>query len=239
MVQDDPVERSLKALTTFLVGDASVADTLQRIIDLAVVAVPPAAYTGITMLVEDKPTTSVFSDPEVPEVDQTQYDTGQGPCLDAFRDKAVYTIGSTQRDTRWPSFSRTAADHGIGSTLSLPLVAGDEALGALNFYAKAENAFAEDDQQRGQAFATQAAAVLANAQAYWDARALNEQLTEAMRSRATVEQAKGILMGQSRVNAGTAFDLLRKLSQRENRMLRDVAKDLVERSGAGDSGAER
>src|SRR3954454_17445771 len=82
MVQDDPVERSLKALTTFLVGDASVADTLQRIIDLAVVAVPAAAYTGITMLVEDQATTSVFSDPEVREVDQTQYDTGQGPCLD-------------------------------------------------------------------------------------------------------------------------------------------------------------
>jgi len=132
-----------------------------------------------------------------------------------------------------------AAEHGIGSPLSLPLLAGGQALGALNFYAEAENAFGEDDQQQGQAFATQAAIVLANAQTYWDARALNEQLSEAMRSRATIEQAKGILMGQSQVNADSAFDLLRKASQRENRKLRDVARELVERYGGGDSSADR
>src|SRR3954465_13698728 len=179
MAQDDPVAASLKALTMFLVGDASAADPLQRIIDLAVVAVPPAAYTGISMLVEDKVTTSVFSDPEVLEMDQAQYAAGTGPCLDAFRHGIVYTIPSTSRDSMWPRFSRAALAHGIGSTLSLPLLVGEAHLGALNFYATAEEAFSHSDQEAAEAFAAPVAVVLANAQAYWDARALSEQLGEA------------------------------------------------------------
>src|SRR3954452_10773399 len=179
MGQDDPVAASLKALTMFLGGDASVADTLQSIIDLAVVAVPPAAYTGISMLVDDKVTTSVFSDPEVPEIDQAQYAAGTGPCLDAFRYGEILGIASTERDERWPEFSRAALEHGIHSTLSLPLLVGDESVGALNFYSRQEDGFSKEDQEKGDAFAVQAAVVLANAQAYWDARTLSENLTEA------------------------------------------------------------
>src|SRR4051794_38077484 len=174
---EDAVETSLRALATFLVGGSTVEQTLQRIIDLAATAVPPAAYTGLTMLVEDKVTTAVFSDPDAPEIDQAQYKSGKGPCLDAFRHRRSYTIPSTWSDIQWPEFSRAASLNGIGSTMSLPLAASDQPLGALNFYAAAENAFSDGDEQTGEAFATQAAVVLANAQAYWDARALGEQLT--------------------------------------------------------------
>lgn len=50
-----------------------------------------------------------------------------------------------------------------------------------------------------------------------------------MQSRAVIEQAKGIVMAQSKVGADTAFDLLVKASQRENRKLRDLAADIVTR----------
>jgi GAF domain-containing protein len=185
------------------------------------------------MLVEDKVTTSVCSDLDVLEIDQPQYKSGKGPCLDAFRHRRSYAITSTWSDSRWPEFSRAASLHGIGSTLSLPLAAGDQSLGALNFYAAAENAFSQDDEQTGEGFATQAAVVLANAQAYWDARALSEQMAEAMRSRATIEQAKGIIMNQSRVGADRAFEMLRAASQNQNRKLRDLAEELVERNSGG------
>jgi GAF domain-containing protein len=229
-VAGSPLQESLHALARFVVGDATVAQTLQRIVDLSAVAIPPVAYTGISMLVEDKVTTSVFSDLDVLEIDQPQYKAGKGPCLDAFRHRRRYAIPSTWSDIQWPEFSRAASLHGIGSTLSLPLAAGEQSLGALNFYAAAENAFSDDDERTGEAFATQAAVVLANAQAYWDARALSEQMAEAMRSRATIEQAKGIIMGQSHVDADQAFEMLRVASQRENRKLRDIAEQIIERN---------
>src|SRR4051812_42984819 len=71
-----PLEQSLHALTRFVVGDATVAETLQRIVDLSVAAVPPVAYTAISMLVENKVTTAVFSDPDAVEIDQAQYAAG-------------------------------------------------------------------------------------------------------------------------------------------------------------------
>jgi hypothetical protein len=40
---------------------------------------------GITMFVEGKPRSGVFTDSEAPEIDKAQYSSGQGPCLDALR----------------------------------------------------------------------------------------------------------------------------------------------------------
>ena len=49
-----------------------------------------------------------------------------------------------------------------------------------------------------------------------------------MRSRAVIEQAKGILMADQHVDPDTAFDHLVQVSQQANMKLRDVARRLVE-----------
>src|SRR5437763_587167 len=90
--------------------------------------------------------------------------------------RTLVTLGLTDR--RWEAFSKTAAQHGILSTISLPLDVRDEVVGALNMYSRREAGFGEDDEEIGMLFATQAAVVLANANAYWDARQLSENLTE-------------------------------------------------------------
>jgi AmiR/NasT family two-component response regulator len=136
----------------------------------------------------------------------------------------------------YPDFARLAQERGVLSTLSLPLVAGGSGVGAMNLYASVVKGFSDEDEALGADLATAAAIVLANAGAYWDARRLSEQLTEAMESRAVIEQAKGMLMAQSPgITPDEAFDLLRRASQRENVKLRDIARRIVEhRSLAGD-----
>jgi len=69
--------------------------------------------------------------------------------------------------------------------------------------------------------------VLANADAYWTARARSEQLEEALGSRAEIEQAKGIIVGALRCTPDEAFDTLVRQSQQQNRKLRDVAAEIV------------
>ena len=157
-------------------------------------AVPAADLIGITMLVEGRHRTAVFTDETAPEVDQAQYDTGDGPCLQAFHDQQIQVIASTHHDGPWPAFRAAAAAHGIGSTLSFPLMVDKQSVGAMNLYARREHGFTDVDADRGSPFAAQASIVLANAQAYWDARTLTERLGEAMKSRAVIEQAKGMLM---------------------------------------------
>ena len=55
-----------------------------------------------------------------------------------------------------------------------------------------------------------------------------------MESRAVTEQVKGIIMGAQRCDAETAFDVLRGASQRQNRKLRAIAAEVVDRYASGD-----
>lgn len=218
---------SIAALSRFFVGDATLAETLTRVSDLALDAVCGADLVGLTMLVEGRPTTAVFTDETAPEIDAAQYESGSGPCLDAFREQQRFEILDTESEERWQAFCEAAAAHGLRSVLSMPLVASHEGVGALNFYSRQPKGFSEDDKDMAGLFAAQAGIVLANVRAYWDARELSQQLTEAMASRATIEQAKGILMGAQRCGADEAFQMLVRASQRENRKLRDVAEQIV------------
>jgi response regulator NasT len=59
----------------------------------------------------------------------------------------------------------------------------------------------------------------------------NRQLSDALASRATIEQAKGILMCQRRCSPDEAFRLLIDISQDTNVKLRDVAAALIADNG--------
>jgi GAF domain-containing protein len=228
----DARSEALASITRFLVTDVSLGDVLLQVAQATVDAMPGAEMAGITMGSEDgTPVTGVFTDPESPEIDSAQYESGKGPCLDAWRTKQVVRVDDMNTsDDRYPEFAELALAHGVQSTLSLPLVAGERGIGALNLYANQPRSFSADDEQIGTELAAAAAVVLANASAYWSAYALSQNLSEAMKSRAVIEQAKGMLMARSEtLSPDDAFDLLRKASQRENVKLREIAQRIVNR----------
>jgi GAF domain-containing protein len=227
---NDPLRRAREALSSYLIGSDPLDETVRRVADIAVAAFPPARYAGVSMLVEGHPRTAIFTDEEAPEIDAAQYESGEGPCLDAFRERTTHRIDDTDDDTRWPAFAAAASKHSIRSTISFPMVAGDEAVGALNLYSTEIAGFVDVDEDLGLEIAAQAAALLVNAQVYWDAYRLTENMQEAMRSRATIEQAKGMIMCRSHCTSEEAFDMLVRASQRENRKLRNIAREIVERA---------
>ena len=227
-----PRSEALRALSQFLVVDVPVGDTLRRVADISVAAIPGADFVGISMLDEDeRPTTAVFTDEQAPEIDQAQYDTGRGPCLDAWRTKRAVRLDDLDRvDADYREYAQACMDRGIHSSLSLPLIAAGKGVGALNFYSPTTAGFNIEDQEVATDLASAASAVLANAVAYWGAYDLSQQLTEAMKSRAVIEQAKGMLMAKSpQLSPDDAFDVLRRASQRENVKLRDIAQRIVDR----------
>src|SRR5205085_8030683 len=122
---------------------------------------------------------------------------------------------------------------GIGSSLSLHLPIDSESVAAsMNLYAKRQLDLDHDAIQKALPYASQLAAAMESINAYRSTATLAQNMAEAMRTRATIEQAKGILMADKQVSADDAFDLLRRASQRSNTKLRDVALRIVEeRSG--------
>ena len=218
-----------------------MGDTLLRVSQITTESMPNAEMAGISLLGEDgRPKTGIFTDEGAPEIDAAQYQSGNGPCLDSWREARVVRLDDLDAAaTQYPEFAKAAQAHGIQSTLSLPLVAGDQGVGALNLYSRKKGGFSAADEEVGTDLAAAAAIVLANASAYWEASQLSEQLSQAMQSRAVIEQAKGILMARSpNLTADDAFDLLRKASQRENVKLRDIAQRMVERKSTGSAGVD-
>jgi transcriptional regulator with GAF, ATPase, and Fis domain len=216
-----------------------VGEALQRIAEITLEAVPAADIVGMTMLGEDEqPTTAVYTDEESPEIDAAQYREGKGPCLDAWRQNSVFRVRHVEDCAEvYPAFASACLDHGVLSTLSLPLVNGDDAVGAMNLYARVADGFADDDETLGRELAGAGGAILGNVSAYVSALELGQHLNEAMRTRAVIEQAKGMLMARSPgLDPEGAFGLLRTASQRENAKLRDIAQRIVERRPPPESG---
>jgi GAF domain-containing protein len=220
----------LQALSLHVIDRQSIEDTLDQVARLARDGIGAADYAAVTTLRDGIPETTVATDPMLALIDQVQYDTDHGPCLDSYRTGEVLRIEDTTEDERWTKFSLAAAEHGIRSTLSLPLMTDTAGIGALNLYSTTPRSFTPADQQTALRFSEPAAVLLANAQMFWEAHKLADNLGTALESRAVIEQAKGILMALQGVHADVAFDILRRASQRENRKLRDIAQRLVDRT---------
>jgi GAF domain-containing protein len=228
-----PLDEALHALTQFVLSDADLAATLEKVAVLTKKAVPPAAVVGYSLLdSKGNPSTPIYTDERSPRIDQAQYEDGKGPCLDSGRTRQRIRIDDvTRAEVQYPEFCAVAKAEGVFSTLSLPLVVSDNGIGALNLYAERALAFSQDDESVAATLATAISVLLANVTEYWNARSMSEHLTEAMKSRAVIEQAKGVLMAQRReLGPDDAFDLLRRASQRENRKLRDIAQSIVDRN---------
>lgn len=225
---ETPLERSLKALNSYLFKGHVLMDTLEEISARALEAVPAAEFIAVIVALNGKPKTPVYTDQRAFDLDQVQYDADRGPCLDSFRDGAVYVIDNTRLETRWSEFCAAAIERDVFSTLSLPLVAGEEHLGAMNLYSPNAGSFTDDDCRIGEQFAAQASILLANAQAFHDAQTLSDNLSMAMQNRAVIEQAKGIIIGATGYGPDKAFEQLTKQSQYENRKLREIAAEMVE-----------
>jgi GAF domain-containing protein len=221
-----------EALRRFLVGEDDLTSMLTKVALLSADAIPGTDMTSITMLLRDEPHTPAYTDKRALELDQVQYALGDGPCLSALRHQGVEQV-ATATDDRWPTFSSEAQNRGVTSVLSAPLTDGETAKGALNLYS--QSGFDEDAPALACLFADQLGLAAANVALFAEGATMADHLRSAMESRATIEQAKGILMGAQRCGPEQAFDILRRASQGQNRKLRDIATEIVDRYAAGES----
>ena len=64
---------------------------------------------------------------------------------------------------------------------------------------------------------------------YSRARDLSDQLNQALRSRAVIDQAMGIIMAESKIDAERAFAVLSRASNNRRMKLRELAAEIVTR----------
>ncbi|HZG93898.1 MAG TPA: GAF and ANTAR domain-containing protein [Mycobacteriales bacterium] len=219
---DTPAIRELENL---LLEDETVEETLRRVGDLCV-TLAACDTAGISVTDRGVVSTWVATSPETERLDEHQYTTDEGPCLDAIRQGHVLEVRDAAAEDRWPSYMERARAEGLVASVSYPMIVRGRSIGALNLYSFG-GPLPQADRNEVAVLAEHAAVAVANAQTYRRSRELVGHLTEALESRDVIGQAKGVLIALHSCDADEAFELLRGMSQRTNRKLRDIAAEVV------------
>jgi GAF domain-containing protein len=225
----EPVDAFAK-LGRIKLSETDLDGVFHQIADLAKLTIPGASEVSVTLVPARGAYTPAFTGDLALALDESQYELGHGPCLDAARSTSTQHITDMAAESRWPDWTIRACEAGAHSSLSIGLPVQEAVTGALNVYATKPDAFDEDALAIAQTFASYAEVAMANAYLYNTQTTLAKHMEIAMRSRAVIEQAKGIIMADRRCSADEAFTLLTNLSQHSNHKLRDVAVALVKRA---------
>lgn len=194
------------------------APTRNDIVDarlLGVVALASAAVDGadgvsVSLQRHGRLTTVAASNETVLRMDDHQYGTGQGPCVAAADAGADFGIDSLADEQRWPAFVPRAIEEGIASVLSTPLLAAQRPIGALNIYSSAAHAFGSQQRELAVVFAAHAADIIGGGDGEVTNEELDARIGEALRSRATLSLAQGILMARYGLTADEASAVLHR-----------------------------
>jgi len=209
-------------------ADTSMDEMLRRIAELAKRTVPGVAEASVSLVVNDKAASAAFTGDLARDLDESQYGRGYGPCLEAAVGQEIREIRDAREETRWRDYTQVAVERGSLSSMSVPVPVRPTIHGGLNLYRTEAGGFDDEAKDIARVFASYAAVAVQNMQLYESTRELAENLDAAMRTRAVIEQAKGIIMSQRHCDATHAFDLLATASQRSNRKLRDIAQAIVD-----------
>jgi hypothetical protein len=225
---EEDLEAAVHGVSGLLADSLDLDVLLTRVAEFAVRAIPGADGAGIAMFDNDRPLLVVASAEFVREVDEIQYGLDEGPCVLAAAERRTVRSGSLGGDERFPRFGPRSGRLGVHSALSMPLLLADVVLGAVNVYAHGKDAFGPHATRVAELFMVPATVAVNNAKVLAHARRKVEQLQTALTTRATIDQAIGIIRSRSGSTAEEAFESLKRISQRDNVKLNQVALHVVE-----------
>lgn len=206
------------------IGTERGKGALQRLVEKGSTDLVGARWASVTVLRRGRFDTIVATDPRADTIDRTQYELGQGPCVDAVLEDATFVTADIAAEDRWQPLGRRLHDLGVRSMLAyrLHLLDETELVAGLNFSSDRHDAFSVADVHRGLILASHCA-LLVTADA---ASSKAENLLRGLESNREIGVAVGVLMARYRLTRQQAFDVLRVASQNTNRKLIDIATEV-------------
>jgi len=174
-------------------------------------------------------------------VEQLQFEMGEGPCVDAYRDDCPVLEPDLADpvDVRWPAFTEPALAAGVRSVFGFPMRVGAARLGALNLYRDAPGGLSDDQHSDALVMAGVAAEVVLLLQAGAAPGQLAVELEAGANFQYVVHQAAGMIAAQLDVPVAEALIRLRARAFGDGRPLAAVAEDVVHRLVRFDNGDDQ
>src|SRR5450755_21607 len=170
---------------------------------------------------------AAVSDARFDHLEDLQVRYGEGPCVAAFDNKELVGSEDLAEDERWPLFSEAAVERGVRAVLASPLPYNQDAVGVVAVMSQKPRPWSPEGELALLAFTDLAALLIASMMQGEQQSELAAQLQGALNSRAVIEQAKGILVGQQGIAPRAAYMQLRAQARAERRKLVTVSAELV------------
>jgi hypothetical protein len=232
----DRPEEQRRRLAALVQREPSVGDdglgtpALLRRLCSAVTRSLPATWAGIS-LVEGGQVGGTFtgSDAQARDLEDLQFDLGEGPCVDSVRARRPVLEADLGGDGfgRWPAYAPVAYQYGARGVFAFPLQVGALCVGALDVYQDRAGPMPADAFVSALGFADIAMDMLVDGQADASAGQVEPEVGAVLAPRLEVYQAQGMVIVDLGVTLNEAMALLRAHAFTVGRPLGDVARDVV------------
>jgi len=229
-VTPQDVRQALHELGQLRFGEMRVEEAMHQIVQTthAIFSVDGAAL--MLADAEHHLRNAAVSDERVRHLEELQVQYQEGPCISAFEDKVLVGAQDLKTDSRWPSFSRAAVERGLRAVLASPIPYNQDAVGVVAVLSQEEHPWPAEAELALLAFTDLAALLIATMVMGEQQTELSQQLQSALNSRAVIEQAKGVLIGQHGLSAQAAYEQIRAQARAERRKIAVVSAELVRRA---------
>jgi GAF domain-containing protein len=221
------VRHALDELGRLRFGEMRVEEALEQIVKVThtVFSVDGA---GLMLADADHLLRNVAaSEDRMAHLEELQISYQEGPCITAFEDKVLVAAEDLVSDPRWPLFTAAAVKRGVRAVLASPIPYNQDAVGVVAVLSEERHPWSAEAELALLAFTDLAALLIATVMMGEQRTLLATQLQSALNSRAVIEQAKGVLIGQQGLSARAAYEKLRAQARAERRKLAVVAAELV------------
>jgi GAF domain len=187
---------------------------------------------GIMLMSGDIPRGSLCTTNAVSHlIEELQYTLGEGPCVDAYQQGKVVAEPdlSDPAEGRWPVFTPPALEAGVRAVFGFPMRSGTVRLGALNLYRDWRGPLTDGQHADALVLADLAARWVLETQAGAPPDAVAHELEASADFHFVVHNAAGIVSVQQGISVTDALIRLRAYAFSSDRLLADVAEDVIAR----------
>lgn len=215
-------------------GTGPATALLGRICEACVHSIPVAGAAVSIMTGEGHRGVVVATDDTARRLEDVQFNLGQGPGIDAFRDGRVTLAADLAHESRWPGFGAAMADSPVAAVFAFPLQLGAATLGILMLHRREPGPLDGPDLTRAVRLANAAASALLDLLGATTGPVSGDADDEIGESgdylRTEVHQAAGMVMVQLGVSIEVALVRLRAFAFSTGRPTDEVARDIVGRT---------
>src|SRR6202161_1451528 len=194
-----PTDRLSAVLREIVEADVDSSASLVDRVCMAAVSLLSLKGAGLSLMVDGELRgTAGVSDPDITLVQELQLTLGEGPCVDAWTNRAPVFEANLADPVivRWPAFAQACVDVGVPAVFAFPLHLGAIRIGVLVLYRGRSGMLHGDEMAYGLVLADMPPQVLPSLQAGAPVGALHQVLASEPSHWAEVHQATGMVSVQ-------------------------------------------